>query len=135
VTHKKKNDWMPIFLEALRTTGNVTIAAGRAKIGRATAYAHKDRDAKFAAEWDEAADQAADMLEAVAWQRAMKGTDEPVYYKGKVVGTVKRYSDSLIMFLLKANRPEKYRDVNSRQIAEEIGRRMGIEAPAVKPPS
>ena len=35
---------------------------------------------------------------------------EPEYYKGEVVGHTRKYSDALLMFLLKANRPDKYRD-------------------------
>ena len=34
----------------------------------------------------------------------------PVYYKGEVVGTVKKYSDRLLIVLLKAHRPAKYRE-------------------------
>ena len=35
---------------------------------------------------------------------------EPVYYQGKIVGYVRRPSDILAMFLLKARKPEMYRD-------------------------
>ena len=33
-----------------------------------------------------------------------------MYYKGDEVGYVRKYSDSLTMFLLKAHRPDKYRE-------------------------
>ena len=33
-----------------------------------------------------------------------------MFYKGAVCGHVRRYSDTLLMFLLKAHRPEKYRE-------------------------
>ena len=36
--------------------------------------------------------------------------EEPVYYQGEVVGQVQRYSDTLLMFLLKGRRPEKFKD-------------------------
>lgn len=49
-------------------------------------------------------------LEAEARRRAMDGVDEPVYHKGEVVGHVRKYSDTLLIFLLKAHRPHKYRD-------------------------
>lgn len=38
------------------------------------------------------------------------GVDEPVYYQGRSVGRVKRYSDVLLIFLLKGIRPDVYRE-------------------------
>ena len=53
---------------------------------------------------------ATDTLEMEARRRASLGVEEPVYYQGQVVGYVRKYSDVLLMFLLKAQRPEKFRD-------------------------
>ena len=50
------------------------------------------------------------MLEAEAWRRAHDGIEEPILYKGQVVTHVRKYSDLLLMFLLKGLRPEKFRD-------------------------
>ena len=36
--------------------------------------------------------------------------DEPVFYQGQVVGHIRKYSDNLLMFLLKAHWPEKFRE-------------------------
>ena len=36
--------------------------------------------------------------------------EEAVYYKGQVCGTVRKYSDILLIFLLKSKRPDTYRD-------------------------
>ena len=33
-----------------------------------------------------------------------------MFYKGKVVGSTKKYSGPLLMFLLEAHRPQKFRD-------------------------
>lgn len=43
-------------------------------------------------------------------RRAIDGIDEPVYYKGRVVGYRKVLSDRLLEFLAKAENPEKYRE-------------------------
>lgn len=64
----------------------------------------------FAAQWDEAIETAIDALEHEARRRAVKGVDEPVFYQGNVCGVVTRYSDTLLIQLLKAHRPEKYRE-------------------------
>ena len=67
------------------------------------------QSADFAAQWDEALEEGSDLLEAEARRRAVTGIDKPVYYKGKVVGSITKYSDRLLMFLLKAHDP-KFRD-------------------------
>lgn len=54
--------------------------------------------------------QATEVLEQEAWRRAREGIAEPVYQHGKEVGTIQRYSDQLLMFLLRARAPERYRD-------------------------
>lgn len=33
-----------------------------------------------------------------------------MFYKGKIAGSVREYSDALRMFLMKAARPERFRD-------------------------
>lgn len=85
-------------------------AAKAADVDRTTAYAHRNSDPKFAAAWDVALEDACDDLEGEARRRGFKGTSKPVYQNGKLVGTVQEYSDVLLMFLLKANRPERFRD-------------------------
>lgn len=100
------NTWKPAFLKALRATGNVSAACRAAGLEhRSTAYDARARNAKFAAEWDEAMEDAVDALEAIARQRASVGG-----------------SDTLLIFLLKAHRPEMYRD-NHR--IEHVGRGGG----------
>jgi len=64
----------------------------------------------FAAAFREADLKATEVLEREAWRRANEGFAEPVYQHGKLVGTVQRYSDNLLMFLLRARAPERYRD-------------------------
>ena len=49
-------------------------------------------------------------------RRASEGTLKPVFYQGKMCGEIREYSDTLLIFLLKARRPETYRersDINS----------------------
>lgn len=53
---------------------------------------------------------AADFLESVAVKRATVGWQEPVFYQGKLCGTVRRFDGGLTQFLLRGAKPEKYRD-------------------------
>jgi hypothetical protein len=49
-------DWAADFLEALRRSGDVQLAAGCAGVERSTAYRRRHRCEAFAAEWDRALD-------------------------------------------------------------------------------
>ena len=61
--------------------------------------------------FEEASEDAADSLEAEARRRAVEGVEEPVgWYKGQAGGVVRKYSDTLLIFLLKGRRPELYRE-------------------------
>jgi hypothetical protein len=46
-----------------------------------------------------------------AVRRAKDGYDEPIFYQGQPTGyTIRRYSEGLLMMLLKGWRPERYRN-------------------------
>lgn len=49
-------------------------------------------------------------IEDVATQRAVHGTERPVFHDGKIVGYETVYSDRLMELLLKGAMPAKYRD-------------------------
>lgn len=106
-----------ILLDMLATGKSVYKAAAAAGIGRSTAYEWRDSDPEFKARWEEALEAGIDAMEDEAHRRAVEGVDEPVFYQGEVCGEVRKYSDTLLIFQLKARRPEKYRenvDVNHR---------------------
>lgn len=112
---RKKDAWQAAFLDALAQTGNVTESAKVASVSRVFVYERRKDDLAFAAAWDDALDQAADVMEREAWRRAVQGTTEPVYGRiGKdqdgQIGEVQKYSDTLLIFLLKAARPSKFRE-------------------------
>ncbi|MFK7601876.1 hypothetical protein ACI3L1_06655 [Deinococcus sp. SM5_A1] len=101
------------FILAFAKTGNISAACKKAKISRDTVYRHKRDDAAFAEAWGEAESIYVEILEAEADRRAKTGTLKPVFYQGQEVGKVREYSDTLLMFRLKALRPDKYRDNSS----------------------
>lgn len=111
------SDWRDSFLKALRVYGNVSKAASSAKVSRNFVYTQRESDPVFAEEWAAALDQAADYMEAEAWRRAVRGTQKPVYQSGKLVGTVKEYSDTLLIFLLKGARPDKFREQRAVELS------------------
>jgi hypothetical protein len=116
---KKEPKWWPAFLDALSRTGNVFLSSKQARISRRQVYTCRERSEKFRKLWDDALEDAADLLEGEARRRAF-GVDKPIYYKGKKVDVIKEYSDTLVIFLLKAIRPEKFRDnYDLRRLIEE----------------
>lgn len=125
------------FLTVLRETCNVTEAARAAGIGRRTAYEWRDGDEAFRDKWDEAEQEAADRLEREAWRRAVEGVEKPVTFQGAITDTYREYSDRMLEMLLKAHRPEKFKD---RQAHEHTGKdgepvKMVIEWLASEPPA
>ena len=89
---KSRRDWKPIVLRWLAKTSNIGEACKRAKIDRHTFYNHRNADPVFAAQVEDALESGTEGLELIARKRAEKT------------------SDTLMIFLLKSHRPEKYRE-------------------------
>ncbi len=99
------------FLAAFRETGNVRLACKAAGVGRSSHYRWLEKDPAYREAFDQAKEDATDVLEAEAHRRAVEGVEEQVgWYRGVAGGTVRRYSDVLLIFLLKSLRPERYRE-------------------------
>ena len=114
-TPKRRRNWKPAFLRTMSKTGNVRLACETAGVNRQHVYDVRQTDTAFRDGWDRAEQEAMDLLEAAAWQRATKGSLEPIYMKDengkiKLVTKIARYSDTLLIFLLKSGRPQKYRE-------------------------
>lgn len=105
------------FLDALRDGRSVTAAAIDAGIARSTAYEWRETDGEFAVSWDAAIEEGTDRLEDEAHRRARDGVLKPIYQGGKKVGQVQEYSDTLTIFLLKARRPEKFKDRTATELS------------------
>ena len=133
IEHLKKR----AFLAAYETVGNISRAARSADISRGTHYDWMEKDPAYRAGFEKAHRRASDLLEEEARRRAMEGYHEPVVYKGHFTGewvmpdgsdpwdpetgrrkpgavfernVVRRYSDTLLIFLMKGNNPDKFGD-------------------------
>ena len=105
------NQKQKAFLAAFRETGNVRLACKAAKVSRSRHYQWRKEDVEYHEAFDLAKEEAADVLEAEAYRRAVEGVEKQAgWYKGVAGGIVREYSDNLLMFLLKGIRPEKYRE-------------------------
>lgn len=115
------------FLKAYADCGNVSAAARSAGVGRATVYVWAEHDSEFALAFKQADLQATESLEKEAWRRARDGFAEEVWQHGKLVGTIQRYSDRLLEFMLRARRPDVYRDRVDVSVTPVIKTVAGIE--------
>ena len=100
-----------LFLDLLSEGVSVCEACERADIPRRSVYNRRRADQAFREQWDESLRMATDMLEGEADRRGRDGWGEDVYYQGQVVGKRMRYSDRMLIFRLKALKPEMYRDI------------------------
>lgn len=107
---RKTSDWRPKFLAALDQTGLVKEACAVAGIHRSTAYEERQRNEDFAIAWHDVEEETTERMEREAIRRAAEGVEKPVFQGGQHVGSIREYSDTLLIFMLKARRPEVYRD-------------------------
>lgn len=98
------------FLKEFAVCGIVLRAARAVKVGRRTVYDWLQQDDLFKALYDEAYQDAIDAMEEEARRRGEDGVDEPVYQGGKKVGQIRKYSDTLLITMLKARRPDIFRE-------------------------
>lgn len=106
----QQRDWKPAWLEAFEKTGMVMQACKIAKVGRSTVYDARQRDETFALAWADVEEATTERMEREAYRRAVEGVHRDVFHRGQVVGAEQHYSDTLLIFMLKARRPDKYRE-------------------------
>lgn len=125
-THKE--NWSRSgFLEAFEKTGMVSRACEAIGISRQTAYAERQRNEDFAIEWHDVEERVTETMEREAYRRAVEGVTEPVVSAGKHVTDVQSYSDRLLEFMLKARRPERYRDRVDVKHSGSVERRVKVD--------
>jgi len=110
-----KTDWRADFLKAFATTGTVKQACEKVGIGRRTAYDERQRNEDFALAWHEVEEHTTEAMEREAIRRGLEGVEEPVFYKGAICGAIQKYSDTLLIFMLKSRKPDVYREVHHIQ--------------------
>jgi hypothetical protein len=113
------------FLKAYEQCGYLTEAASALGIPRITHYRWLESDPEYAKQFKQLKEDVhakmVDDMERELYRRAMEGIDEPVFgssgsdSKGRslgtgIVGKIRKYSDTLLIFKLKGELPEKYRD-------------------------
>lgn len=99
-------DWFDTFESALRLTGNVTASCERAGVSRTAAYNAREARPDLVERWDYAQEYAVAQLELEARRRAFDG------------------SDTMLIFLLKKQKPEVYGDHLRLEHSGELDNRV-----------
>lgn len=103
------DDWAARFLAAypqnFGVIGKSCIAAG---IGRKVFYNRLEREPAFRAIFEQAVKEFDELLEYVAWDRAVNGTERPVYQGGHEVGRVREVDNRHLQWMLERRNPEKF---------------------------
>ena len=118
--------WKVAFIQSLSQIPNITVACEAAKITRTTAYRARDTSRRFANQWDRAVTAGIERLEARCWVRASVGLKRGVWMKDENgrpvrVEEVAEVSDGLAALLLKAHKPEKYRETVNQVLTNPDG--------------
>ena len=140
-SRKNKAANQAAFLAAYESCGSVLHAARAAGIDRHTHYdwlrEPGENGKRYRRRFRQSKKYATDALEVEARRRAVEGVNEPVIYKGELAGiwvnkqgdrvpegtrgakfvplTVKKFSDVLLMALMNANNPKKFRPQKNDQ--------------------
>lgn len=117
------------FLRVYPECGTVELAAKEVPVAPKTVYAWMKSDTDFATRVNDIKPVAKNTylgaLEQEAHRRAVEGVEEPVFFQGRLVAHVRKYSDTLLIVLLKANAPEKYRE--RTEITGKDGKALEVE--------
>lgn len=98
------------FIDLIASGSTVVDACKGVGYGYTQAYEYRKQDEAFDAAWIDADEAAVQRMEKEADRRAVIGVEKPVWYQGQEVGTIREFSDTLLIFRLKAKRPDVYRD-------------------------
>lgn len=131
------------FLEVIRQYGQRPLACIEVGVSRSTVSKYIKNDPEFREAFEEAHHVFRSQLVKEAYRRGVTGVDEPIFNRGRraldvhpedihkpedqqrlVPASIKRYSDSLLHALLKANLPE----FTDKQIVQSVDAAAGDQA-------
>jgi hypothetical protein len=123
IAHDKrtKEERQAQFLSQLEEVASISRACKKSKVPRRTVYDWITDDAEFLPRYEASKKIAIEALEDEAIRRAHEGVLKPVFQGGIKVGTIREFSDTLLIFMLKGKAPETYREKFSGTISNPDG--------------
>ena len=113
------------FLTQLEIHGCITLAAKAVGLSRAVVYQWRKKSPAFAKQLDETMQLASENVIIEARRRGIEGWDEDVYQGGQLVGTIHKYSDTILCRLLSAADP-RYR-TSRTEVSNAPGEVLKVE--------
>ncbi len=104
--------------------GTMTAAAKSINVKVGTIKSWMVNDQNFSDAIGRAREVAADVAEDEAYRRAVQGYLEPVYQQGRQVGTIRKFSDQVLMFLLRGMKPDKYMERHQHDVIVDVADRL-----------
>jgi hypothetical protein len=101
-----------LFLDRLAEHGSVRAACRAASMSREAVRRLRARAPAFDAAYREAMAQNVAVLADAVFDRAIHGSERPVYYKGELVGTRTVHHDALACYLLRVRDPLNYAPID-----------------------
>lgn len=106
MTEAEKEWTKDTYIAELARTGIVGMALRAANVDRTTLLVWQEHDETFSMRTRMAMKEADDNIRSEIRRRAVEGVIKPIYYKGKMVDSIREYSDALLHTLAKSRMPE-----------------------------
>ena len=120
-----------LFLDTYGKTANIAYAARAAGIQRKQVYVWQEKYDDFCSRMAEAREEAYDKLEQEALRRAVEGVQRkrPIIVGREIIDyeVITEYSDRLLEVLLKARRPDVFREKTSIEHSGPNGQPIAID--------
>src|SRR6516225_11877367 len=125
-TPKKAPSTKAAFLLRFEETGRIDLACKQTGIGRRTHHNWLEGDPDYRKQFEQSRKRIVQLLEDEAYRRAVEGVEKPIKV-GDEIKTIREYSDTLLIFLLKGAAPEKYRERYEHAISGPNGDPIQVE--------
>lgn len=120
-------DMVALFLSVYAMTGQVSKAAAAINVWPPAIYMLKRRNKDFANAMAAAKQVAISLAEDELLRRGLEGVEEDIYYQGEVVGSKRVYSDTALLRVLEAERPDKWKKRIANEHTGENGAPIAID--------
>jgi len=108
------------FLKHYARYGSISAAATYCRIATSTATLYRDTNPDFAQEMMDALDEHRARIERAIYERGVEGVEEPRFNATGQIGTVRKYSDQLLLAYAKRHISE-YREGDTSRVAVAVG--------------
>jgi hypothetical protein len=113
--------WRARWLAVYAMGFSKMMACRKAHVGIHTVNFHLNNDPDFAAQAEAAKAHAIDLLHTRAFQRCLEGDLEPIYWQGVKIDHVRKFDSRLMIEMLRAHMPNKFKTPGTGQINVDTG--------------